>query len=112
VLGGFNLPSISWLESKDSWAMIPRVQHDFIDGLLELSLQQVNMIPNHIGLLLDLIFVFDSSDAEVSGSSPLSLPPDCYYPTLQLCVKGFCNNPRTSIHVQSVCVLGGLITAD
>jgi len=101
VLGDFNLPNISWLESKDSLAMIPRMQNDFIDGLVELSLQQVNRIPNHIGRLLDLIFVFDSSDAEVSRISPLSLPEDCYHPTLQLCINGFFNNPRTAINVQS-----------
>jgi len=104
VLGDFNLPNISWLESKDSLKMIPRMQNDFIDGLVELSLQQVNRIPNHIGRLLDLIFVFDSSDAEVSRISPLSLPEDCYHPTLQLCINGFFNNPRTAINVQpSLC---------
>jgi len=52
------------------------MQNDFIDGLVELSLQKVNRIPNHIGRILDLISVFDSSDAEVSRISPLSLPED------------------------------------
>jgi len=104
VLGDFNLPNISWLESKNSLTMIPRMQNDFIDVLVELSLQQVNRIPNHIGRLLDLIFVFDSNDAEVSRISPLSLPEDCYHPTLQLCINGFFNNPRTAINVQpSLC---------
>jgi len=51
--------------------MIPTLQNDFIDGLVELSLPQVNRIPNHIGRLLDLIVVFDSSDAEVSRISAL-----------------------------------------
>jgi len=37
---------------------------------------------NHIGRLLDLIFVFDSSDAEVSRIPPLSLPEECYHQTL------------------------------
>jgi len=101
VLGDFNLPNISCLESIDSLAMIPRMQNDFIDGLVELSLQQVNRIPNHIGRLLDLIFVFNISDAEASRISPLSLPEDCYYPTLQLCINGFFNNPRTVINVQT-----------
>jgi len=41
-------------------AMIPRMQHDLIDGLAELSVQQVNRIPNYIGHLLDLILVFDA----------------------------------------------------
>jgi len=53
VLGDFNLLNISWLESKDSLTMIPRMLNDFIDGLVELSLLQVNRIPNHIGRLLD-----------------------------------------------------------
>jgi len=52
-------------------------------------LQQVNRIFNHIGRLLHLIFVFDSSVAEVSRIPPLSLPEDCYHPTFQLCIKGF-----------------------
>jgi len=76
------------------------MQNNFIGGLVELSLQQVNRIPNHIGRLLELIFVFDSSDAEVSRISPLFLPEDCYYPTLQLCINGFFNNPRTALNVQ------------
>jgi len=44
VLGDFNLPNISWLESKNSLTMIPRMQNDFIDVLVELSLQQVNSL--------------------------------------------------------------------
>jgi len=95
VLGDFNLSNISGLESMDSLAMIPRMQHDFIDSLVELSLQQVHRIPNHIGRLLDLIFVVDTSVAEVSRIPPLSLREDCYHPTLQLCINGFFNNPRT-----------------
>jgi len=37
VLGDVNLPNISWLEGKDSLTKIPRMQNDFIDGLVELS---------------------------------------------------------------------------
>jgi len=79
--------------------MIPRMQHDFIDGLVELSLQQVNRIPNHIGFL-DLIFVFVSSNVEASRILPLSLPEDCCHPTLQICINGFLN--RTAINVQPI----------
>jgi len=39
VLGDFNLPDISWSPPTDSLVAIPLSVHDFVDGLLELSLQ-------------------------------------------------------------------------
>jgi len=46
VLGEFNLPDISWSPSTDSLVSTPLSDHDFIDGLLKLSLQQVSFIRN------------------------------------------------------------------
>jgi len=40
-LGDFNLPDITWSPPTDSLVGIPLSVHDFVDGLLELSLQQV-----------------------------------------------------------------------
>jgi len=48
VLGDFNLPDISWSPPTDSLVAIPLSAHDFVDGLLELSLQQVSFIRNSL----------------------------------------------------------------
>jgi len=42
VLGDFNLPEISWSPPTDSLVAIHLSVHDFVDGLLELSLQQIS----------------------------------------------------------------------
>jgi len=47
VLGDFNLPGISWSPPTDSLVAIPLSVHDFVDGLLELSLQQVALYGIH-----------------------------------------------------------------
>jgi len=57
ILGDFNLPDISWSPSTDSLVSTPLSVHDFVDGLLELSLQQVSFIRNTLNRQLDLIFV-------------------------------------------------------
>jgi len=55
VLGDFNLPGISWSPSTVSLVSTPLSDHDFVDGLLELSLQQVSFIRNSINRQLDLV---------------------------------------------------------
>jgi len=47
VLGDFKIPGIMW--SEQSNILLPLAQHDFIDGLLDLSLSQVNYIRNSLG---------------------------------------------------------------
>jgi len=39
----------------------PLSDHDFVDGLLKLSLQQVSFIRNSLNRQLDLVFVLDPS---------------------------------------------------
>jgi len=55
----------------------PLFDHDFVDGLLELSLQQVSFIRNSLNRQLDLVFVF---------IDPLVVPEDRYHPTLELTI--------------------------
>jgi len=56
VLGDFNRADISWSPLTDSLVDIPLSVYDFVDGLLELSLQQVSFIRNSLNIQLDLVF--------------------------------------------------------
>jgi len=47
---------------KISNIVLPIIQIDFIDGLMNLSLSQVNYIRNTLGLLLDLCLVKSPDD--------------------------------------------------
>jgi len=86
VLGDFNLPDISWSLSTDSLVSTSLSDHDFVDGLLELSLQQVSVIRNSLNRQLDLVFVLDPSEVTVSRIDPLVVPEDQYHPTLELTI--------------------------
>jgi len=54
VLGDFNLPDISWSPPTDSLVAISLSAHDFVDGLLELSLQQVSFIRRRVSKTPDV----------------------------------------------------------
>jgi len=84
VLGDFYLPDISWSPPTDSLVAIPLSVHDFVGGLLELSLRQVSIIRNSLNGQLDLVFVSDSSEVTVSRIDALVVPEDRYHPTLVL----------------------------
>jgi len=84
VLGDFNLPDISWSPSTDLLVSTPLSVHDFVGGLLELSLKQVSFIRNSLHRQLDLVFVLDPSEITVSRIDPLVVPDDRYHPTLEL----------------------------
>jgi len=82
-LGDFNLPDISWSPFTDSLVSTLLSDHDFVDGLLKLSLQQVSFICNSLNRQLDLVFVLDPSEVTVSRIDPLVVPEDRYHPTLR-----------------------------
>jgi len=86
VLGNFNLPDISWSPSTDSLVSTPLSVHDFVDALLELSLQQVIFKLNSLNRQLDLVFVLDPSPVTVSRTDPLVVPEDRFHPTLKLTI--------------------------
>jgi len=74
VLGDFNLPDISWCPYTDSLVSTHLSVHDFVDGLLELSLQEVSFIRNSLNKQLDLAFVLVPSEVTVSRIGPLVVP--------------------------------------
>jgi len=84
VLGDFNLPDISWSPPTDSLVAIPLSVHYFVDGLLELSLQQVSFIRNSLNRQLDLEFLSDQSEVTVSRIDAFVVPEDRYHPTMEL----------------------------
>jgi len=75
---------LSWPLSTDSLVSTPLSDHDFDDGLCELSLQQVCFIRNSLNRQLDLVFVLDPSEVTISRIDPLVVPEDQYHPTLEL----------------------------
>lgn len=88
VLGDFNIPSVTWHQVADSNCLTPSCINlytsEFINGLLQNCLFQINSIHNAFGKLLDLIFVSEPSDFCILRHDPLSLPEDVYHPTLEL----------------------------
>jgi len=86
VLGDFNLPDISWSLSTDSLVSTPLSDHNFVDGLLELLLQQVSFIRNSLNRQLDLVLVLDPSEVTVSRIDPLIVPEPQYHPTLEFTI--------------------------
>jgi len=90
VLGDFNLPDISWSPSTDPFVSSPLSDHDFVDGLLELSLKQVSFISNSLNRQLDLVFVLHPSEVTVSRIDSLVVPEDRYHPTLELTICLHC----------------------
>ncbi|XP_070069982.1 uncharacterized protein [Drosophila takahashii] len=96
ILGDFNIPQLSWLPYDDLAALVPSDQNDFLDGLIALSLGQVNSIPNQNGRFLDLIFVSDFCDTTITRCTPLSSPEDPYHPTLQININSVVQFPNTS----------------
>jgi len=85
-LGDFNLPDISWIPPTNSLVAIPFSVHDFVDGLLELSLQEVSFVRNSLNIQLDLVFVSDPSEDTVSRSDALVVPEDRYHPTMEFTI--------------------------
>jgi len=67
--------------------LLPSTQHDFLDGLLDISLSQVNHILNLLGRLLDLCFVQSSPDCVcIARTAAINLPEDPHHPTLELTI--------------------------
>jgi len=71
VLGDLNIPGTMWSPEKQSNILLPLAQHDFIDGLFELSLSQVYYIPNSLGRILDLCLVTSPESVFLSTVEPL-----------------------------------------
>jgi len=86
VLGDFNTPDISWSPFTESLVSTPLSDHDFVDSLLKLSLQQVSFIRNSLNRQLDLVFVLALSEVTVSRIDPLVVPEARYHPTLELTI--------------------------
>jgi len=88
VCGDFNLPQISWDYSSESWrcALLSN-SNEFLNELVDLSLNQINKIPNSNGRLLDLIFVNDNTFSPVSRSFPITTPEDLHHPSLELSIE-------------------------
>jgi len=86
VLDDFNLPDIYWSPPIDSLVALPLSVHDFVDGLLEISLQQVSFIRNSLNRQLDLVFVSDPSEVTVSRIEALVVPEDRYHTTMKLTI--------------------------
>jgi len=89
LVGDFNIQVyITWSPEAQSNILLPLAQHDFIDGLLDLSLSQVNYIRNSLGRLLDLCLVTSPESVFLSRVAPLTQPEDPYHPTFQVAIGG------------------------
>lgn len=82
------MPSVSWQDSSDTNYLIPSHSSDssaeFINGLFDNCLFQVNSIRNELGRMLDLIFVNEPADFSILHHTPISNPEDIYHPTVEI----------------------------
>ncbi|XP_067617821.1 uncharacterized protein tws isoform X5 [Eurosta solidaginis] len=85
VLGDFNLPQISWNTVDHNIVPVSSKMHnnDFLDGITDLCLNQINFFPNKCGKFLDLAFVDDISKFCINRCEPLVLPEGVYHPSLE-----------------------------
>lgn len=84
VLGDFNIPGAIWSLNNSSNTLQSSTQHDFITGLFDISLSQVNHVRNSLGRLLDLCFVSDPARVSLARVAPLTQPEDPYHPTFDV----------------------------
>jgi len=69
------------------YILLPSTQHDFLNGLLDISLSQVNLnLLNLLGRLLDLCFVSSPDCVCIARTSAITLPEDPYHPKLELTI--------------------------
>lgn len=89
VFGDFNIPNSSWVRDGQVSSILlptsiaPRHCADFIEGLLNKGMVQVNNIYNNMDRLLDLIFTNEFLNVEVIAPHPLS-KLDRYHPPVLL----------------------------
>ena len=92
VFGDFNCPSVTWVPCElDPLVQVPVAERcsvmSFFDKLASLGLIQINSILNHQSKLLDLIFVDNVSNIDISRCSPLVSPEDDYHPTIEVALE-------------------------
>jgi len=66
--------------------LLPSTQHDFLDGLVDISLSHINNVLNLLGLLLDLCFVSSPDCVCIARTYAITLPEDPYNLTLELTI--------------------------
>lgn len=88
LVGDFNIPSLSWQVDAITNYLIPIFSIDapteFINGISNNSLTQINNVVNSSGRWLDLIFVSDPDDFSHRRTLPLRCPEDRHHPTIEI----------------------------
>lgn len=88
VLGDFNLPSVKWQCQPDYANLVPTKTNiwadDFLNGLSDQCLFQMNGVFNKYNKLLDLVFVDDPNECFIKRTLPITNPEDCYHPTIEI----------------------------
>lgn len=67
ILGDFNFPNVKW--SKNEFLKQPRIEHPFLDFIIESELHQIVSFPSRQSNFLDLIFT--NNDQIYSSLSPV-----------------------------------------
>lgn len=98
VVGDFNLPFVKWDFVPDSPNLLPISSNSwtdtFFNALSDLCLFQLNSIRNINDKLLDLVFVSDPAECQISRIPPVTTPEDRYHPTLEI----ICPLPNDAVH--------------
>jgi len=80
--------NMTWFTSTDEKTnvLLPLAHHDFTEGLLDISLFQVNYITNFLGCLLHLCFVTNPDCVFLSKVGPHTQPEDPYNPAFEVSI--------------------------
>lgn len=105
IMGDFNIPNVDWLPAEDAQFannyLIPvnmsnQTAAPFLNEMMNMGLQQFNSVLNCMGRLLDLIFVSDSLNFDLTEPRPLS-KIDLYHPPLLLTLDCCLSNAESAL---------------
>lgn len=86
VTGGFNMPSVDWIDDDDSpFLLLPfgiaSSNEGLLEALMRAGLYQLNNVSNRYGRMLDLFFFEDYADAfMIESNESLSRVDFIYHP--------------------------------
>jgi len=77
---------VTWYTVETSNILLTSVHYNLLDGLLVISLSQVNYVGNMLGCLLDLYFVSSPDCVCKTRTSTITLSEDPHHPMLELTI--------------------------
>lgn len=100
IMADFNLPKVDWIVDDSEQKVLvpisvsPQYAADFLEGIANSGVCQINPIRNARNELLDLMFTNDYVNVEVSSPPPLSTIDKQYHPPILLSYEWHVSDPN------------------